>query len=496
MIAGLLLLTGLFAACTLPTLPSPGQQPRTATPTAAQASVPATAVDTPTSALETSLTPSTTITTSSTITVTTAMTATTATTGRTLIPTVGPTVAAALTDTTALTGTGAVTASQSALALPPADEASERLQLPEGFAVRIFAEGLGEPRLMTVGPDGLLYVADNGGNRVVRLPDADNDGLADEVQVVAEDLPGVHSVEWFEDWLYVAEGSQIERLRDEDGDGTFETRELVTDNIPDPIRHGSRTLHFGPDGKLYVTAGSSSNNEPESDPRRAAMMRFNPDGSIPDDNPFIADLNDQRHPLWAEGLRNSVDFLFLADGRLWADHNGSDELGDDLPPEEIVIQIEKGKHYGWPYCYTPTLGATPPGTTEVHDERVDFDPAILSDCSQATPALFTDLAHQAPLGMTQYTGSAFPVEYQGNLFVAYHGSWNSTESRDCKVQMIVVREGMPAESMPFLTGFRDSQTEDCGNAWGRPAGVTVGAKGELFVSDDQNGNVYRVVYEP
>lgn len=378
--------------------------------------------------------------------------------------------------------------------LPPEDEASARLQAPAGFAVRIFAEGLGTPRLMTVGPDGLLYVADIDGNRLLRLPDADQDGLADEVVVVAEDLPLAHNAEWFDGWLYVAGGSQIERLRDEDGDGAFETRELVTDNIPGPVRHRTRTLHFGPDGKLYVTAGSSGNNEPESDQRRGAILRFNPDGSIPADNPFIDALNDQRHPIWAEGLRNSVDFLFLPDGRLWANHNGSDMMGDDLPPEEIVIEVEKGGHYGWPYCYTPTLGATPPGTTEVRDERVDLDPAILSNCNEATPARFTDLAHQAPLGMVQYNATAFPADYQGNLFVAYHGSWNSTQPRDCKVQRIVIQDGAPVASQPFLTGFRDSEAENCGSAWGRPAGVAVGVNGELFVSDDQNGHIYRIVY--
>lgn len=419
------------------------------------------------------------------------------------------TAAVAVTATATLTATAATTADRILVptataatagapvatpALPPADEASARLQVPDGFAVRLFAEGLGTPRLMTVGPDGWLYVADIDGNRLLRLPDADNDGLADTVEVVAADLPLAHNAEWFEGWLYVAEGSQIERLRDADDDGAFETRELVTDNIPGPVRHRTRTLHFGPDGKLYVTAGSSGNNEPESDPRRAALLRFNPDGSIPDDNPFIDALNEQRHPIWAEGLRNSVDFLFLPDGRLWANHNGSDLLGDDLPPEEIVIEVGKGSHYGWPYCYTPSLGATPPGTTEVRDERVDLDPAVLSNCDEAIPALFTDLAHQAPLGMVQYNATAFPADYQGNLFVAYHGSWNSTEPRDCKVQMIVVEEGVPVESRSFLTGFRDSETEDCGGAWGRPAGVAVGVNGELFVSDDQNGNVYRVVY--
>jgi len=362
--------------------------------------------------------------------------------------------------------------------------------------VRLYTTGLDEPRLMTVGPDGLLYVANRGGSSIVRLPDANGDGLADEQQVVASDLNEPHGLEWFEDALYVAETDQISRLADQNGDGDFEDdgeKTVVTDNIPAGGRHSSRTLHFGPDGKLYVAAGSSGNNEVETDLRRAAISRFNADGTIPEDNPFVNDAEATRQPVWAEGLRNSIDFLFLADGRLWANHNGSDELGDDIPPEEIVIEVEGGQHYGWPYCYTPTLGPTPPGTTEVQDERVAFDDR-LTDCAQAVPALFTDLAHHAPIGMAQYNASAFPADYHGNLYVAYHGSWNSSAPRDCKVQMIIVQDGAPVSGEPFLTGFRDNEQQDCGDAWGRPAGVAVGANGELFVSDDQNGNVYRVVY--
>ena len=78
--------------------------------------------------------------------------------------------------------------------------------------------------------------------------------------------------------------------------------------------------------------------------------------------------------------------------------------------------------------------------------------------------------------------------------MAYHGSWNSSQPRDCRVQMIVVRDGQPVEATPFLTGFRDNDGQDCAEAWGRPAGVAVGAQGELFVTDDENGNVYRVVH--
>jgi glucose/arabinose dehydrogenase len=376
------------------------------------------------------------------------------------------------------------------------DEAAARLQVPEGFTLNTYFSGLDEPRLMTIGPEGDLYVAERNADAVIRLPDADGDGVADERQVIAENLDQPHNLEWHEGSLYVAATGIVLRLTDGNGDGDMLDEgeiETVTDNIPATGVHSSRTLHFGPDGMLYVAAGSTGNIDIESDRRRATIMRFNPDGTIPEDNPFVDDPDETRHPVWAEGLRNSVDFLFLPDGTLWANHNGSDMLGDDMPPEEIVIAVEGGQHYGWPYCYTPTLGVVPPDEMEVHDERVPFDDR-LSSCEEVVPALFTDLAHQAPLGMAQYNADAFPAEHQGNLFVAYHGSWNSTEPRDCKVQEIVVEEGLPVASEPFVTGFRDSEDQDCGGAWGRPAAVAVGPNGELFISDDQNGNIYRVVY--
>lgn len=416
-------------------------------------------------------------------------------------PTAPPSATASPTDTahptpaaspgaTATPGTGGPV-------VPPADAASARLVVPEGFAVRIYARGLQEPRLMTIGPDGALFVASRRGGSIVRLADADGDGLADANQVVARGLNGPHNLEWYDGGFFVAENDRIDRLTDRDGDGAFTgegERVTVTTDIPSGGGHTSRTVHIGPDGKLYVAAGSSSNNTVETDRRRAAILRFDPEGSIPADNPFAADPIETRRPVWAEGLRNSVDFLFLPDGRLWADHNGSDGLGNDAPPEEIVIQVERGRHYGWPFCYTPTLGVTPDGTLEVRDTRVSFAAPIRS-CDQVTPALFTDPAHQAPLGMTRYDKTAFPADYQGSLLVAYHGSWNADQTpRDCKVQQIVVRDGQPAESRPFLTGFRDSPSQECGSAWGRPAGVAVGAGGEVFVSDDRNGNVYRVVY--
>ncbi|WP_299026856.1 PQQ-dependent sugar dehydrogenase [uncultured Thermanaerothrix sp.] len=383
------------------------------------------------------------------------------------------------------------------LALPPEDEAAQRLQVPPGFAIRIFAEGLPtRPRFMAFGPDGWLYISLMNSGQIARLPDRNGDGRADATEIVASGLYLPHGLEWHAGWLYVAEGDRIERLRDGDGDGRLETREQVTDNIPPPVGHASRTLHFGPDEKLYVSVGSSCNVCEEEDPRRAAILRFNPDGTIPDDNPFATDPDSRRHPLWAWGLRNSVDFLWTPDGVLWADHNGSDGLGDDLPPEEIVIPVQRGAWHGWPYCYTPDVGAV--SGPEVRDERLALPSGL--DCAQAVAARFTAPAHSAPLGTTLGEGALFPPAYRQSLYVAYHGSWNTTSAniRDCKVERILLdAAGQPIAAEPFVTGFR-APGKPCGDAatYGRPADVIFGPEGAMYVSDDKGMRVYRVIPVP
>lgn len=384
-------------------------------------------------------------------------------------------------------------------AVPPADAISARLSVPAGFAVRGFAAGLSTPRLMAVGPDGQLYVAERGAGRITRLPDRDRDGLAEAAEPVATGMSGVHSLAFSGADLYAAQNDRVVRLRDGNGDGDFADageRVAVVSGLPSDGGHSTRTARLGPDGKLYVAVGSKCNITvgcSEGDPRRAAILRYNLDGSIPADNPFAQDPDERRRAVWAEGLRNSVDFLFLPDGRLWATHNGSDGLGDERPPEEIVIEVARGAHHGWPNCYTAELGVVPPGAQETRDTRVPLD-ARVPGCDIAVPARYTDLAHAAPLGVARHSGLGLPAGFVGSLLVAYHGSWNSGVPRDCKVQRIVVEGGAPVGGEPFLTGFRDSAGQNCGDAWGRPAGVAIGPAGEIFVSDDKNGNIYRVVF--
>lgn len=382
--------------------------------------------------------------------------------------------------------------------LPPADEAAARIQVPPGFHIRIFAENLsGRPRFMAIGPDGHLYLSLMNAGQVVRLPDRNRDGLSDGVEAIASGLNLPHGLAFYNGYLYIAEGDKVERLTGPQPDGSFGARELVTDNIPGPAGHSSRTVIFGSDGKMYVSAGSSCNVCEESDPRRAAVLRFNPDGSIPPDNPFANDPDPRKRPLWAWGLRNSVGLVIAPSGGLWANHNGSDGLGDDLPPEEIVIEVQGGRHYGWPYCYTPGVGAIPPGTQEVRDTRIAL-PAGFS-CAQAIPARFTAPAHSAPLGMTLGKPGNFPPDYADDLFVAYHGSWNTTAAsiRDCKVERVLLENGQPVGSQTFAAGWR-APGKPCGDAatWGRPADVIFNGYGEMFISDDHGSRVYRVVFAP
>ncbi len=164
-------------------------------------------------------------------------------------------------------------------------------------------------------------------------------------------------------------------------------------------------------------------------------------------------------------------------------------MGDNLPPEEIIIPVQGNHWHGWPACYTATLGVN--SSPEVPA------PGYSLDCSSAIPARFTDLAHSAPLGMQLGAPAPFPAAYQDDLFVAFHGSWNTTlaNARDCKVQRVLIDKGQPVGSQTFVNGWR-AAGETCGgaNAFGRPADVVTNAAGEMFISDDVSGAIYRVIY--
>ena len=336
------------------------------------------------------------------------------------------------------------------------------IALPPGFVISVFAQGLQEPRMMTLGPDGQLYVAERGANRILRLPDLNSDGIADALQVVAAEVNRPSSLAFYRDGsLYVGLTNRILRFSEPDAQGVYQKREVVIPNLP-PGGHHTRTVLFSPDwSTLFVSIGSSCNVCQEEDPRRAAIVRYNPDGS--------------GEQIYARGLRNAVGIVFRpGTDELWATNNGRDMMGDDLPPD-TVQRVHQGDDFGWPRCHAgriadPEFGKQD-GCNGVRSPEVELQ------------------AHSAPLGLTFYSGTQFPASYQGDLFVAFHGSWNRSVPTGYKVVHMDMQDGQPGAVQDFAVGWLVG-----GSAWGRPVDVITGADGALYVSDDGAGVIYRIFY--
>ncbi len=339
------------------------------------------------------------------------------------------------------------------------------LQLPPGFEANVYAQDLSGPRFIAFGPDDALYAADRGNNRIVALPDADGDGQADEFRAFAEGLDQPHSLAYHEGAWYVGIPSGIVRLVDADGDGRADSQEILIDDYPTDGAHRTRTVSFLPDGRMVVSIGSSCNACVEEDPRRAAILVY--------DGPEA-----MGERLFATGLRNAVGLAIHPEtGQLWATNNGRDMMGDDFPPETVYI-IEKGLDYGWPYCHSG----------DVIDPELGGPDA----CRDVGRPVVQMQAHSAPLGLTFYTGDEFPEEYQGDLFIAFHGSWNRSEPTGYKVVRLPLDGSRPAGPIEdFAYGWLD---EESGQASGRPVGLAVGPDGALYVSDDKGGFIYRIIY--
>jgi glucose/arabinose dehydrogenase len=337
--------------------------------------------------------------------------------------------------------------------------------VPPGFAISVFAEELGYARFLAVDPRGTLLVSVPRSGRVLALPDDDGDGRADRVIRVVEGLDLPHGLAFHGGALYVAETGRVVRLPyDAASRRAAGPPEVVVASLPPRGGHWTRSLAIDGEGRLYVSVGSSCNNCEERDPRRAAILRYEPDGRGPD-------------PV-ATGVRNAVGLAFRpGTGALWATINGRDWLGDDHPAEYLT-RIEPGGFYGWPHCHWDPVGRLVP----------DPDLPDAARCRAVSRPSFLYTAHTAPLGLAFYTGRQFPAEYHGNLFVALHGSWN--RATPVGYRIIRVRlDGPVPHAEDFATGWLDGT-----RGWGRPVDVAVGHDGSLFVSDDRQGLVYRITY--
>lgn len=341
------------------------------------------------------------------------------------------------------------------------------LRLPPGFAVEEYLSGFERPRFMMLGPGNEILMTDSGSrdarNGVVYvLKDSSRRKLI-------EGLDRPYGLALHDGWLYVAETTSVKRYRYDAGTMRAKTpgEEIV------PLQkfetgHWTRSLLFDRKGeKFYLSVGSGSNIDLGEDPMRAALHRFNPDGS--------------GHEVVARGLRNVIGLRFYpGTGDLWAAVQERDGLGDDLVPD-YVVEIREGGFYGWPIAY---IGPH----REPRHENVD--------AAKVQSTLYPDVllpAHAAVLDILFYTGERFPAKYRGGMFLAFHGSWNRAERVGYSVTFIPFEEGRPtAGPEDFLTGFMlDPRKRE---VWGRPVGLLQLPDGSLLLSDDGGGKLWRIDY--
>jgi glucose/arabinose dehydrogenase len=367
-------------------------------------------------------------------------------------------------------------APQGAASPPPLD----KLKLPAGFHISVFAENVRGARSLARGDKGTIFVGSRAGTGAVQaVIDRNNDGVADEVKPLLTGLRQPNGVAFRDGALYVAEATRVIRY-----DG-IESRldappapVAVIDGLP--TRGGSHTwkyLAFGPDGLLYVPVGAPCNiceAEIVSEPRFASILRAKPDGSSVE--------------IFAHGVRNTVGFDWHPGTReLWFTDNGRDDMGDDVPEDELNVAPKAGLHFGYPYCHQgdvadPTFGAKRP-------------------CSAFVPPVQRMGPHVAAIGMKFYTGPMFPAEYRNAIFIAQHGSWNRSQPLGYRV-MVARTAGSKVTSVePFVDGFLQgirgtpSARGATGDAFARPVDVLVMPDGALLISDDQGHRIYRVTYK-
>lgn len=348
--------------------------------------------------------------------------------------------------------------------MPRADATTvqSRLTVPDGYGISLFARDLPEARMLRVTAHDDVLVASAANGRVYWLAnDTDGDGQTDEQRVLLDGLDGPNGLDLWHGYLYVAERDKVGRVRFDDANGRIEGQyEVVINNLPKGGSHWRKTIRFSSDGLLYLTIGSSCNACLEDDERRAAMLRFTPDGK------FIG--------IFATGLRNSAGFDWRGDGALYATDQGRDLLGDDFPPCELN-QIEQGGFYGWPFAN----GARVP------------DPGLGTGRSAviaaSIPPVFEFRAHNAPLGIVFLKSERQRAQFRGAALVALHGSWNRRRMDGFRVVALHWDADGAMHTSDFVTGFLVDE-----NVIGRPAELAEDSAGQIYVSDDYANAVYRI----
>jgi len=382
---------------------------------------------------------------------------------------------------------------------PPANAT---LAVPPGFTVRPFITGLKNPRILRMAPNGDIFVAETAANRIRVLRAADGADAPSENQVFAAGLDRPFGIAFYPpgkdpQWIYIANNNSVVRFPYHNGDlQASGTSQIIVPRLTDSHGgHSTRDVAFSLDGKrMFITVGSGSNVAQKMSKKDPDAIRqweaAHGHGAAWDDETNRADIlvtdPEGQEPLhtFATGIRNGAGIAVNPEtGDLWASTNERDDLGDNLVPDYLT-RVKEGAFYGWPWYYI--------GNHE--DPRHAGERPDLAGQMTDPDVLFQ--SHSAPLEVCFYPATdgpaAFPAEYRGDAFVAFHGSWNRTSRTGYKVVRVRVSHGVPTgEYDDFLTGF----VVDYRSVWGRPVGVAVARDGALLISEDGNGTIWRVSYK-
>ena len=349
----------------------------------------------------------------------------------------------------------------------------EKIVLPDGFKIEIYASDVENARSMTVSPSGTIFVGNRKSDNVFALIDENKDGKVDKKYLITDKLKNMpNGVAFHEGDLYVAEVNKIWVFKDIenkleliDENGFYpEDPILITDDFPSDKHHGWKYIAIGPDNKLYVPVGAPCNICESRDEIYSTITRMDLDGS--------------NREIYARGVRNTVGFTWNKEtGEMWFTDNGRDMLGDNYPPCELNKVTKPDQHYGYPYCHGGDIS----------------DPEFGSKyaCEDFIKPMQNLGPHVAPLGLKFYDGDMFPEEYKGDIFIAEHGSWNRTKKIGYRITRVKIKDNNSVGYEPFISGWLE---KDINDAWGRPVDVVILEDGSMLISDDYANVIYRVTY--
>ncbi len=341
----------------------------------------------------------------------------------------------------------------------------DKLKVPAGFKVEVWAEGIPEARSLALGDKGTVFVSNRLAKNVYAVVDA---GGKRTVKTLLKGLNAPNGIAFSKGTLYVAERHRITRydniesFLDSPPEGKVVVDGLDPQNQPG---HFWKFLAMGPDGKLYYNVGAPGNIVMPGY-FQASISRVDPKSGIVE--------------TYVQGVRNSVGFDWNPETKqLWFTNHGRDWLGDDSPNDTLHRVSKKGMNFGYPFCHQGDI----------------LDPEFGKgrSCQEFDKPAAKLGAHIAPLGMRFYTGRMFPAEYRNNIFIAMHGSWNRNTKQGYNITRVTFDAKGQPKMEPFLSGFLQDEKADP-PMWGRPVDVLLMKDGAMLVSDDYNGVIYRVSY--